>query len=46
MPEYGDPAVRITQAVSAFGANGITQSMCDPDFSAAMVSLATAIHGG
>lgn len=45
-PEYGDPAVRITQAVSAFGANGITQSVCDPDFSAAMISLAAAIHGG
>jgi hypothetical protein len=45
-PEYGDPAVRITQAVSSFGANGITQSICDPDFNAAMVSLATAIHGG
>jgi hypothetical protein len=45
-PEYGDPAVRITQAVSAFGTNGITQNVCDPDFNAAMVSLATAIHGG
>ena len=45
-PEYGDPAVRITQAVRAFGTNGITQSVCDPNFNAAMISLATAIHGG
>jgi len=27
---FGDPAVRITQLVRAFGANGVSTSICDP----------------
>ena len=45
MPEYGDPAVRITQAVRAFGSNGFTQSICDSDFRSVLISLGAAIHG-
>jgi hypothetical protein len=29
---FGDPAVRLTQFVNAFGANGIVGSVCDPTY--------------
>jgi len=41
---YADPAVRINQWVSAFGANGFMQSICDDDLHGIFSSLATAIH--
>jgi hypothetical protein len=42
---YADPAVRINQWVTAFGANGFTQSICDPDLHGIFDRLATALHG-
>ena len=41
---YADPAVRINQWVSAFGANGFAQSICDPDLHGIFDALATAVH--
>jgi len=42
---YADPAVRINQWVTAFGANGFTQSICDPDLHGIFDMLAAAVHG-
>jgi hypothetical protein len=42
---YADPAVRINQWVSAFGANGFAQSICDTDLHGIFDTLATAVHG-
>ena len=45
-PEYGDPAVRITQAVQSFGAShGFTQSVCDSSYASVLTTLAAAIFG-
>jgi hypothetical protein len=43
-PEYADPAVRIAQLVSGFGANGVFYPICANDFSAAMGGIGAAIH--
>ncbi|HEY8923999.1 MAG TPA: hypothetical protein VIU64_06435 [Polyangia bacterium] len=46
-PEYGDPAVRITQAVQTFGtSHGFTQSVCDSSYASVLTTLAAAIFGG
>ncbi len=39
---YGDPAVRITQLVKAFGDNGVFTSICDPspNYASVLVGLA------
>jgi len=42
---YADPAVRINQWVTAFGANGFTQSICDPDLHGVFNMLAAAALG-
>jgi hypothetical protein len=40
--EYGDPAVRLAQLVTAFGANGNFSSICD-DFAPALTGLGAAL---
>jgi hypothetical protein len=40
---FGDPSVRINQWVSAFGANGISSSICETSFAPAMQQVATRI---
>jgi uncharacterized protein (TIGR03382 family) len=40
---FGDPAVRITQWVQAFGDNGFTASVCDADYGPALQQLVTKI---
>ena len=45
--EYGDPAVRVTQAVQSFGSShGFTQSVCDSSYASVLTMLAAAIFGG
>jgi hypothetical protein len=45
-PEYGDPAVRITQAVQSLGASrGFTQSVCDSSYASVLTMLAAALFG-
>jgi hypothetical protein len=36
---FGDPAVRITQFVKAFGDNGIVGSVCDPTYSSTVTAI-------
>ena len=40
---FADPGVRIAQAVSAFGANGLVSSMCEPSFGPALQQIAARI---
>jgi len=40
---FADPAVRITDLVTAFGANGAAYSICDTNFGAALQQLAARI---
>ena len=40
---FGDPAIRITQWVRAFGDNGFVSSICDPTYSTPMQQFATLI---
>jgi MYXO-CTERM domain-containing protein len=40
---FGDPAVRISQWVRAFGDRGFTASICDADYSTALQTFATEI---
>jgi len=40
---FGDPAVRISQWVRAFGDSGFTASICDADYSTALQTFATKI---
>jgi hypothetical protein len=37
---YADPAVRVTQLASLFGANGFVSSICDTDFAPALQQIA------
>ncbi len=37
---YADPAVRVTQLASLFGANGFVSSICDTDFAPALQEIA------
>jgi hypothetical protein len=43
-PEYGDPAVRIKQAVDAFGANGRFLPICADNFATALSAIAGGIQ--
>lgn len=43
--EYGDPAVRIQQWVDAFGANGLSQTICANSFAPALQLIANQIAG-
>jgi hypothetical protein len=47
---FGDPSVRITQLVGAFGSNGVTSSICDADygnaFSAIVSRIGAQLQGG
>lgn len=43
---YGDPSVRITQLVKAFGDNGVSSSICDPSASYASVLVGLAARIG
>ena len=43
-PEYGDPAVRIAQWVSGFGANGAIYPICADTFATAMNGIAEKLH--
>jgi hypothetical protein len=43
-PEYGDPAVRIAQWVSAFGTNGAIYPICADTFATAMNGIAEKLH--
>jgi len=40
---FGDPAVRLTQFVNAFGANGVTASVCDASYASVLQNLVTKI---
>ncbi len=40
---FGDPAVRLTQFVNAFGANGVTTSVCDPSYATAVQNIVAKI---
>jgi len=40
---FGDPAVRMTDFVGQFGANGVVSSICDDSFAPALAQLGTAI---
>jgi hypothetical protein len=40
---FADPAVRMTDFVGQFGANGVTSSICDNSFAPALTQLGTAI---
>jgi hypothetical protein len=40
---FGDPTVRLTQWVKAFGDNGITASICDADYAPAFQQIANKI---
>jgi hypothetical protein len=40
---FGDPGVRIAQAVSAFGANGLLSSLCEASFGPALQQIAQRI---
>ncbi|HEX3902678.1 MAG TPA: vWA domain-containing protein [Polyangia bacterium] len=40
---FGDPAVRITQYVQAFGANGVTGSVCDNSYANAFSAIVSKI---
>jgi len=40
---FGDPGVRITQWVQAFGSNGLTASICDGSYAAAFQAIAQKI---
>jgi hypothetical protein len=40
---YADPAVRVTQLTSLFGANGFVSSICDADFGPALQQIANRI---
>ena len=40
---FADPGVRIAQAVSAFGANGLVSSLCEPSFGPALQQIAARI---
>jgi hypothetical protein len=37
---FGDPAVRLTQFVTAFGANGVVGSVCDDNYDATVTAIA------
>ena len=41
--DYADPAVRIAQAVTAFGSNGVFESICEDDFGPALQQIAREI---
>lgn len=41
--EYGDPSVRITQWVEAFGQQGLEETICAPSYAPALGSIATAL---
>ncbi|HEY4186104.1 MAG TPA: hypothetical protein VGP07_13600 [Polyangia bacterium] len=43
-PEYGDPAVRISQWIDGFGSNGAFYPICASTFSDAMGAIANKIH--
>jgi hypothetical protein len=47
---FGDPSVRITQLVGAFGSNGVVSSICDADygnaFSAIVNRIGAQLQGG
>jgi len=40
---FADPAVRVAQAVNAFGANGFMSSICDPNYGTALQQIADRI---
>ena len=40
---FGDPSVRITQLVGAFGSNGVTSSICDADYGNAFGAIVNRI---
>ena len=40
---FGDPAVRVTQYVQAFGANGVTASICDGSYANAFSAIVSKI---
>ena len=40
---FGDPAVRISQWVQAFGGNGVTASICDGNYANAFNAIASRI---
>ena len=40
---FADPGVRVAQAVGAFGANGVTSSICDTNFGPGLQQIATRI---
>jgi hypothetical protein len=40
---YADPSIRIKQWIDAFGANGVFEDMCAPDFKLALQAIATTI---
>ena len=40
---FGDPAVRITQLVQGFGANGLSTSICSPSYASVLGGLAAKI---
>jgi hypothetical protein len=37
--EYADPASRISDLLSAFGANGTFSSICEPSFAPALTNI-------
>jgi hypothetical protein len=43
---FGDPSVRIQQWVTAFGGNGVFESICGDPFKAALTDIANAEIGG
>ena len=43
-PEYADPAVRIQQWTTSFGANGVFYPICANSFASAMTNIANRIH--
>ena len=41
---YADPSVRVTELIQQFGGNGLTLSICDPEFAPALQVIAQKIE--